>query len=98
MTAAFANGLAGVLDSVLFVLQIVVIASVVISWVNADPGNPIVRAIRAVTEPLYAIFRPITRKIPGPFDWSPIFVLLLIIFLQRSVVFYLTQYARSANI
>ena len=95
MTAAFANGLASVLGVILNMIMIVVIASVIVSWVGADPNNPIVQILKRITEPLYRPFRPLTRMIPGPLDWTPFFVLLLVIFLQHSVIFYLRQYARS---
>jgi len=65
-------------------LQIIVIVAALISWVNPDPRNPIVRFLYAVTEPL---FRPFRRLIPpsrtGGIDLSPIFVLLAIFLLSR---------------
>jgi YggT family protein len=75
------------LDVVLYALQglqwIVIIAAL-ISWVNPDPRNPIVRFLYAVTEPL---FRPFRRLIPpsrtGGIDLSPIFVILVIVLLTR---------------
>jgi YggT family protein len=60
-------------------LQWIVIIAALISWVNPDPRNPIVRFLYTVTEPL---FRPFRRLLPpsrtGGIDLSPIFVLLLI--------------------
>jgi len=64
----------------------IVIARVVISWVNADPYNPIVRAIVSVTEPV--LYR-IRRSLPvfgGGFDFSPLIVWAGIIFLQTFLV------------
>jgi YggT family protein len=58
----------------------------VLSWVNPDPYNPIVRAIYAITEPVLSFLR---RKFPlmaGSIDFSPIVVVLAIVFLQRFVV------------
>lgn len=58
----------------------VIIAAVVISWVQADPYNPIVRLIRQLTEPAMAPARrqlwPLTRRIGV--DLSPILVLLVL--------------------
>jgi YggT family protein len=65
-------------------LQWIVIIAVLISWVNPDPRNPIVRFLWGVTEP---IFRPFRRLLPpsrtGGIDVSPLLVLLLIYLLTR---------------
>ena len=58
-----------------YVLQIyswIVIARVVISWVNADPYNPIVRAIYSVTEPVLYRIRRALPVYGGGIDFSPI--------------------------
>jgi YggT family protein len=82
-----------VIGQVLFLYEIVIFAAVVLSWVNPDPWNPIVRTIRAITDPVLDLFR---RFIPmvGPLDLSPWVVVLLIQFV-RSVV--LPHLARSAT-
>jgi len=64
----------------------IIIGRAIISWVNPDPYNPIVRFLNAVTEPV--LFR-IRRRLPlffGGIDFSPIIVILAIIFFQRFVV------------
>jgi YggT family protein len=66
-----------ILAAVLKLIQILVFASVIISWVG-DPHNPIVRMIHDITEPIYRPFRVITRKIPGPLDWTPVLLLIVI--------------------
>lgn len=78
-----------VFDAILWLLtaaQWIVIIAALISWVNPDPRNPIVRFLWGVTEPL---FRPFRRLLPpsrtGGIDLSPLIV-LLIIFLLRSFV------------
>ena len=71
-----------IVDVILYALQglqwIVIIAAL-ISWVNPDPRNPIVRFLYGVTEPL---FRPFRRLLPpsrtGGIDLSPLFVILVI--------------------
>jgi len=76
-----------VVDVLLYALQglqwIVIIAALV-TWVNPDPRNPIVRFLRGVTEPL---FKPVRRLVPpsrtGGIDLSPIFVLLAIFLISR---------------
>jgi YggT family protein len=52
--------------------------------VNPDPWNPIVRFLYQVTEP---VLRPIRRRLPAtPIDFSPLIVILAIMFLQRFLV------------
>jgi YggT family protein len=80
------KAVAVVLNYVLHFYMWIVIARAVLSWVNPDPYNPIVRFIHNVTEPV--LYR-IRRKLPldfGGIDFSPIIVILGIIFLQNFVV------------
>jgi len=85
----FANlllGVAKVIDMLLWFYMWILIARVVISWVNADPYNPIVRAIVSATEPV--LYR-IRRSIPafaGGIDFSPLIVFAGIYFLQIFLV------------
>ncbi len=54
-----------VLDAVLSIYFWIVIISALLSWVNPDPYNPIVRFLRGVTEPVF------TRFAAGyPLPWS----------------------------
>jgi YggT family protein len=86
---------ADVLYIVLNIYMWIVIARAVISWVNPDPYNPIVRFLYSATEPL--LYR-VRRRLPlfsGGIDFSPLLVLLAIIFLQRFLVGSLRQVAQS---
>lgn len=71
---------------------IIIFARVVISWVNADPYNPIVRFLIQATEPLLSRIR---RYVPllGGLDLSPMILILAIIFLQSLLVPTLQQIA-----
>jgi YggT family protein len=62
----------------------VILVSVVLSWVQLPPNNPIVRVTNTLTEPLLA---PIRRLLPnmGGFDLSPL-VLLLALRLLRGLL------------
>ncbi len=78
--------IAEVLKWVLNIFMWIIIARAILSWVSPDPYNPIVRFIHNVTEPvLYQIRRRLPVSISG-IDFSPIIVLLAVIFLQRFVV------------
>lgn len=77
---------ANILDIILSVYSWIVIVSALISWVNPDPYNPIVRFLHAVTDP---VLRPVRRLIGyrlGPIDISPIIVILAIIFAQKFLI------------
>ncbi|MDY0275708.1 MAG: YggT family protein [Desulfomicrobium sp.] len=82
----FSSLLAAVFDVLYSILSLyfwVVIAAVVMSWINPDPYNPIVRAIRTLTEP---VFYRIRRWLPFTYvsgiDFSPFLVVLAIKFVQ----------------
>ncbi|RMG02624.1 MAG: YggT family protein [Nitrospirae bacterium] len=74
-----------ILDIVLNIYTWVIIIAALISWVNPDPYNPIVRFLYRVTEP---VLRPIRRRLGifGGIDISPIVVLLAIMFVRYFIV------------
>ena len=90
------QGLATVLDTVLWLYMWVIIARALISWVNPDPWNPIVQFLERVTEPVLA---PIRRWIGWRMgiDLSPIIAILIISFLQMAVVKTLSDFAHQMN-
>jgi YggT family protein len=91
----FLSAIAEILNIGLSLYMYIVIAKAILSWVNPDPYNPIVRFLNAITEPL--LFR-IRRRLPlifGGMDFSPIIVILAIIFLKSFVVQSLYQMATS---
>ncbi len=82
----FIIALATVIDYVLVFYMWIVIARAVLSWVNPDPYNQIVRIIHNLTEP---VLYQIRNRLPvtfGGIDLSPIIIFLIIIFLQKFVV------------
>ena len=89
----FLIAIARLLDIGLSLYMYIIIVRAIISWVNPDPYNPIVRFLNSVTEPV--LFR-IRRRLPlffGGIDFSPIIVILAIIFIQSFVVQSLVQMA-----
>ncbi len=89
----FIMAVAKVLDVILIAYMWVVVARAVLSWVNPDPFNPIVRFIHNVTEP---VLYQVRTRIPvnfGGMDLSPIVVFAVIIFLRTFVVNSLNQMA-----
>lgn len=94
----FVNAFAHILDILFNLTQLVVIASVVVSWVNADPYNPIVRMIHAMSEPIYRPIRKYTGRISSNIDLSPLIVILIVVFLQKSLIPYLIELSRELAI
>jgi YggT family protein len=82
----FLHALAKIIDIVLSLYMWVIIARAVISWVSPDPYNPLVRFLYGVTEPvLYRVRRLLPISLGG-LDFSPIIIILIIVFLQSFLV------------
>jgi YggT family protein len=88
------EALASILNLGLTIYLWVIIARALLSWVNPDPYNPIVRFLYNVTEPVLGWVRRRVPLIFGGLDLTPILVLLAIIFLQRFLVATLFDLAR----
>ena len=91
----FLMAVANVLNIILLFFMWVVIARAVLSWVNPDPFNPIVRFVHNITEPV--LFQ-IRKRIPvhfGGIDISPIIVILGIYFLRNFIVNSLLRFSTS---
>ncbi len=86
---------ATVVDYVLVFFMFITIARAVLSWVSPDPYNPIVRFIHNVTEPVLYQIRKRLPMMYGGIDFSPIVVILIIIFLRIFVVNSLEGLAES---
>lgn len=74
------------LDIALEIYKWMVIVSALISFVNPDPYNPIVRFLRSATEPVYRKIRKFVPTVVYNVDFAPFIVILLIIFLQKFLV------------
>ena len=77
------EAVATVINTALTIYMWIIIARAIISWVNPDPYNPIVRGIRTLTEP---VFYRIRKWLPFTYisgiDFSPFVVVLGIKFVQ----------------
>ncbi|MBE0577596.1 MAG: YggT family protein [Desulfuromonadales bacterium] len=72
-----------VLQAILSIYFWIVIARALISWVNPDPYNPIVRFLHTATDPVLDRMRRILPLQFGAMDFSPIALLILISVLQN---------------
>ena len=82
----FLVALASVLNMLLSAYMWIIVIRALISWVNPDPYNSIVRFLHAATDPLlYQVRRWLPLNFGG-IDFSPILVIAAIIFLQAFLV------------
>jgi YggT family protein len=89
----FVVTVASLLSSLLQVYLWVVIIAAVMSWIEPNPDNPIVRIIYSMTEP---VFDWVRRRLPvffGGLDFSPLIVMLVIWFVQA---YFIPTFARLA--
>ncbi len=84
------SSLAMLMGMIFKMVYFVLIVRMMLSWVNPDPYNQIVRLIYRITEPILAPFRRIIPPM-GMIDISPIVVFLLLSFIERLVVGILLQ-------
>ena len=79
------HAVAYILDTLLSIYMWIIIISALISWVNPDPYNPIVRFLHSVTDP---VLRPIRKRLGFSMgiDISPMIVILVIMFVRYFIV------------
>ncbi len=95
--AQFLKATATILHMALTLYMWIVIIRALLSWVNPDPYNPIVRFLHQATDPL---MNKIRRWIPMTgmgIDFSPIIIIFAIYFLQIAVVQSIAQFAAQLN-
>lgn len=60
----------------------IIIISALLSWVQPDPYNPIVRMLYNLTEPAYSLVRKIMPTVIGGIDLTPIVLIFVLQFLE----------------
>ncbi len=79
------HAIAFILDTILTIYMWIIIVSALISWVNPDPYNPIVRFLYSVTDP---VLRPVRKRFTFSMgiDISPMIVILVIMFIKYFII------------
>ena len=80
--ANFVQALAMVIQYLIEILWWLIVIRALLSWVNPDPFNPIVRFIETMTEPLLAPIRQMLPPWKIGLDISPMVALLFLYFLK----------------
>lgn len=77
--------IADILNILIMVYIWVIIIRALISWVNPNPFNPVVKFLRDITDPILV---PARRLFPvgGMIDLSPIIVILILLFFRIMIV------------
>jgi len=86
-------GIIGLVQLLFDLYIIVLLARVLLSWVQVDPRNPIVNLINQLTEPLLA---PIRRLLPqsGGVDFSPMVAFFVVLIAEQVVLLLLRSLPR----
>jgi YggT family protein len=72
----------------------IIIIAAVITWVRPDPYNPIVRALRSLTEPAqYQVRKRLPFVYAGGIDFSPLIIILVLQFINIALVRTLADFA-----
>lgn len=82
-----------ILDIILNIYTWIIIIAALISWVNPDPYNPIVRFLYSVTEPVLRHVRRLFRLGFAGIDISPLIVIFIIYFIRRFLITSLIEMA-----
>ena len=82
----FILAVAQLIDFLLTAYMWIIIGRAVISWVSADPHNPVVRFLYEATEPVLSRIRRLLPMSVGGIDFSPGIVIMGIMFLQSFLV------------
>ena len=95
----FTWAVASSLDWLLSMYMWIVLISALLSWVNPDPRNPIVRFLYGVTEPvLFQIRRRLPFVYASGIDFSPLILMVGIYFVRTVVVGSLYELARRITL
>ncbi|NIQ95122.1 MAG: YggT family protein [Desulfuromonadales bacterium] len=91
----FLNAIYQIVDLVFTIYIFIVVARALISWVNPDPYNPIVRFLHSATDP---VLNKIRRVVPlqfGGIDFSPIILLIGLSVLKQIILQLLFNLSRG---
>jgi len=88
-------GLANLIDMAFTLYIYIVVARALISWVNPDPYNPIVRFLHNATDPVLYRLRRLLPFSSASIDFSPMILIFLLFMLQGFLVSMLRTLSHS---
>ena len=89
--------LAKVISLIANMYTFIIAGAAIVSWVNPDPYNPIVRFLRSATEPVFAWVR---KRLPSSFfksgiDFTPMLVIIVLVFTETLLTAFLMDLGLS---
>jgi len=84
-----------ILDSLLFAYTIVVFASIIASWLHANPTAPLMRIINQLTLPVYYKIRKRLPETASGIDFAPLVLLIGIMLIQKGILPSIITFAAS---
>lgn len=78
--------IANTLSSILTIYFWIVIIAALLTWIEPNPYNPIVRFLYSITEPVFDWIREHMPVFFGGIDFSPIVVIIVIEFFQQYAI------------
>ncbi len=78
-------GFAALVATFIQIYSLIILARVLMSWVNIDPYSPLARTIVELTEP---VLQPIRSALPpaGGLDFSPVIAIILLQVLGQFII------------
>lgn len=74
------------LDTILEIYKWIIIISALLSFVNPDKKNPVIKFLRNLTEPVYSTIRSLVPTTYYNIDFAPLIVILVIHLLQSFIL------------
>lgn len=91
------ESLISVVNLVFQIYLLIVIGRILISWVNPDPYNPIVRFLQNATDPVLSRIRRVLPLQFGAFDLTPIVLVFALQIIQKLLVGLIVSLARGTG-
>ena len=75
-----------IISNLFDIVQILILARVILSWITHDPYNKYIQIIYSITEPILKPIRDIFPVQMGGFDFSVIIAFFIIGFLKKIIL------------
>jgi len=76
------------------IYSFILVIRIIISWINPDPYNPVIRFLYSITDPVLDLFRRLLPIRIGMFDLSPLVVFGLLYLIERLATLLLVRLPR----
>ena len=88
------KALASIIGGIISFVELLIIARVIISWIEANPYNTLVRIVVQATDPIFKLFGK-RRLICGAIDFTPLVILIILAFIGQAIAPALADYGQG---